>query len=92
MSTADMTLYITTSTVILTAVTGFVVPESAAFTEHNKQRLDARATTQGMVAPTSAIEPANGALEAQLQAMQELQTAMAARLGVAQAPAIPVAK
>jgi hypothetical protein len=90
MSTADMTLYITTSTVLLTAITGFVIPESAAFTDHNKQRLDARAATQGLVAPTSAIGPANAALETQLQAMQELQTEMAARLGIAQAPAIPV--
>jgi hypothetical protein len=43
MSTEDLTLYITTSTVILTAVIGFLVPESAAYTAHNSARLAARA-------------------------------------------------
>ena len=99
MNTADLTLYVTTSTVILTAITGFIVPESAAFTEHNKQRLAIRATAQGRPATNSpaqgspAASPstasANGAVEAQLQKMQELQSAIAVRLGVPTTPATP---
>src|SRR5215472_9960264 len=46
MSTADMTLYITTSTVILTAIVGFLIPESAAYTQHNSQRLATQAATR----------------------------------------------
>ena len=109
MNTADLTLYVTTSTVILTAITGFIVPESAAFTEHNKQRLATRAAAQGSLAasptaqgsraasPTAQGSPAtgpstasaNGAVEAQLQKMQELQSAIAVRLGVPTTPATP---
>jgi hypothetical protein len=99
MNTADLTLYITTSTVILTAIVGFVVPESAAYTKHNKKRLATRPAAQGSPAASSppqgspATSPstasANGAVEAQLQRMQELQNAIAARLGVAATPAIP---
>jgi hypothetical protein len=119
MNTADLTLYVTTSTVILTAIVGFLVPESTAFTEHNKQRLAIRATAQGSPATNSpaqgspatnapaqgspatnspaqgspAISPstasANGAVEAQLQKMQELQGAIAVRLGIPTNPAAP---
>jgi hypothetical protein len=119
MNTADLTLYVTTSTVILTAITGFIVPESAAFTEHNKQRLATRAaaqgspaaspttqgspaaspttqgspaaspTTQGSPAASPSTASANGAVEAQLQKMQELQSAIAVRLGVPTTPATP---
>src|SRR5215468_7526670 len=46
MSIADMTLYITTSTVILTAIVGFLIPESAAYTQHNSQRLATQAATR----------------------------------------------
>ena len=132
MSTEDLTLYITTSTVILTAVIGFLVPESAAYTAHNSARLATRATTLGSTtttvttipaaataatttpatttpaatipaAPTSAtstpaatipatttpaIDSAIATLEARVQGIQELQTMMAARLGVTQVPAI----
>src|SRR6516225_3485125 len=97
MNTADLTLYVTTSTVILTAIAGFVVPESAAFTKHSKQRLATRAAAQGSLAasPTAQGSPAtgpstasaNGAVEAQLQKMQELQSAIAVRLGVPTTPA-----
>ena len=99
MNTADLTLYVTTSTVILTAIAGFVVPESAAFTKHSKQRLATRAAAQGSLAasPTAQGSPAtgpstasaNGAVEAQLQKMQELQSAIAVRLGVPTTPATP---
>jgi hypothetical protein len=99
MNTADLTLYVTTSTVILTAIAGFVVPESAAFTKHSKQRLATRAAAQGKPAasPTAQGSPAaspstasaNGAVEAQLQRMEELQSAIAARLGVLTTPATP---
>ena len=109
MNTADLTLYVTTSTVILTAIAGFVVPESAAFTKHSEQRLATRAAAQGSLAasptaqgsraasPTAQGSPAtgpstasaNGAVEAQLQKMQELQSAIAVRLGVPTTPATP---
>lgn len=89
MSTADMSLYITTSTVILAAIVGFAVPESAAYTEHNKLRLAAQAAARESVGTSSAIEPAINALDAKFQGMQELQAAMAARLGITPAPSIP---
>lgn len=89
MNTADLTLYITTSTVILTAIVGFVIPESAAYAEHSRQRLVNPTVAQGGLAASLATRSANGALEQQLQRMQELQSAMAARLGVPTTPTIP---
>lgn len=89
MSTADMTLYIATSTVLLTALTGFVIPESAAYTEHNKQRLAAQAPAPANITTSSAVESTIETLDARIQGMQELQNTMAARLGVAPASAIP---
>jgi hypothetical protein len=98
MSTADLTLYITTSTVILTAVIGFLVPESAAYTQYNSQKLDAHAVAEDRIAGRPAVEPAIGALAAQssigalevrIQEMQDTQNAMAARLGIAPSLAIP---
>ncbi len=90
MSTADLTLYITTSTVLLTAIIGFVIPESAAYTEHSKQRLATHAAAQGSMTTTPAIEFAT--LEARIQGLQELQNMMATRLGVTSMPAIPTPK
>jgi len=88
MSTSDMTLYITTSTVFLTAIVGFLVPESAAYTSYNQQRLAGQASTQ----PSAQVSiPAISALrpfDEQLQTMQELQTAIAVRLGVTAAPVV----
>lgn len=76
MSIADMTLYITTSTVLLTAITGFIIPESAAYTNHNTQRLGIGA---GQARTTNtAIE----ALRAGIQDMQKTQHAMASGLGI----------
>jgi hypothetical protein len=46
MNVADLTLYISTSTVLLTAIVGFVVPESAAYTDHSKKRLVTQAAAQ----------------------------------------------
>jgi hypothetical protein len=88
-STPDMTLYITTSTVILTALVGFLIPESGAFSDHNQQRLVAKAAAVQDRAPaTSAIT----SLETRIERMQELQTSMAAQLGIAPVPAIPAPK
>jgi hypothetical protein len=85
MSTADMTLYITTTTVLLTAIIGFAIPESAAYTDHNTQRLAAQSAAQANVTAASAIET----LETKIQAIQELQGMMATRLGVTSMSAIP---
>jgi len=76
MSTADLTLYITTSTVILTAITGFLVPESTAYTNHNAQRLATRA--EQVSTTNKAIET----LRAGIQEMQKTQHAMASGLGI----------
>ena len=58
MSTEDLTLYITTSTVILTAVIGFLIPESAAYTAHNSARLATRATAMGSTTTPATAIPA----------------------------------
>ena len=80
MNTSDMTLYISTSTIFLTAIVAFAIPESAAYTEYNQQRLAAPNSAQGGMAVTR--ESAKGALEEQIQRMQEVQNAIATRLGV----------
>ena len=80
MDTADMALYISTSTILITAIVGFAIPESAAYTQYNQQRLATQTSAQGGIALTDGS--ANGALEDQLQRMQELQNAIATRLGV----------
>src|SRR5215469_10299751 len=69
MDIADLTLYIATSTVILTAVTGFLVPESAAFTEHNRQRLTSQGTLASAGSGTDSSAPPS--LAAQVQEIQE---------------------
>lgn len=75
MNTADMALYISTSTILVTAIVGFAIPESAAYTEYNQQRLATLTPAQGGVVLTKE------ALEDRLQSMQELQNAIATRLG-----------
>jgi hypothetical protein len=92
MNTVDLTLYIATSTVIVTALVGFVIPESDAYTQHNSQRLAARKTAQDSTTTSSAISPAIQALEESLQRMQTVQNAMAARLGMAATAPIQVAR
>jgi len=89
MSTADMTLYITTSTVLLTAIVGFVIPESAAYTQHNNQRLAAQAAAQSSMTTNPPVESAIATLQAKIQGMQEVQNVIATRLGVTAQPAIP---
>lgn len=79
MNAADMTLYISTSTILITAIIAFLVPESAAYTAYNQLRL---APAEGGIAATNPMPPYNATLEDQLHRMQELQNAMAKRLGV----------
>jgi len=81
MSTADLTLYIATSTVFLTALIGFVIPESAAYTQHNQQRLVTQAAMRQNMAIDSSVGSAIQALAVKIQGMQEVQNTMAARLG-----------
>ena len=102
MNTEDMTLYITTSTIFLTAIISFRVPESAAYTAHSKERLDAQAAAQ-VSKPTTvlargddppnppaikALEAAIQDLDAKVQWSQQLDKAMADRLGIALPPVI----
>jgi hypothetical protein len=84
MAVSNMTLYITASTVFLIAIIGFAVPESAAYTEYNRQRLgmrlaqpDVAATGPGHQSPNGALDEhfPSRALEEQLQRVQERQTA-----------------
>jgi hypothetical protein len=88
MNTADMTLYITTSTVFLTAIISFRVPESAAYTAHSKQRLDDQAAAQVSKPTVQALEAAIQDLDAKVQWSQQLDKAMADRLGIALPPVI----
>ena len=85
MNAADMTLYISTSTIITTAIVAFVIPESAAYTAYNQLRLAAPALAEGGITVTNPLVPYNGALEDQLRRIQELQNAMAKRLGITNA-------
>jgi hypothetical protein len=95
MSTADLTLYIATSTVILTAIVGFAVPESAAYADYSEQRIANKATAQNNEATAqnniSAI-PAMMAdikdLQATVQSSQQLNKVMADRLGIPSSPVI----
>lgn len=88
MNTADMTLYIATSTVFLTAIIGFLVPESAAFTNHSTQRLATQGAAQDSTSTMPAIVSAIKDLEAKVQWSQQLDKAMADRLGIAPPPVI----
>jgi hypothetical protein len=83
-----MTLYIATSTVFLTAIIGFLVPESAAFTGHSAQRLATQEAAQGNTSTMPAVVAAIKDLEAKVQWSQQLDKAMADRLGIAPPPAI----
>jgi hypothetical protein len=89
MTTADMTLYISTSAILLTAIVGFAIPESAHYTQHNVQRLAAHAAARDSMANSPAIGSAISALEARIQGMQDLQNTIANRLGATSMPAIP---
>ena len=88
MSTADLSLYIATSTVIVTAVIGFAVPESAAFTVHNANRLVAQGSTASGSVAAPVAAPSVATLEAKIQGIQDVQNAMAAHLGFTATPAI----
>lgn len=83
MSTSDMTLYITTSTVFLTAIISFRVPESAAYTAHSQQRLDNQAAGQEATSAIWALETAIQELDTKVQWSQQLDKTMAERLGIA---------
>jgi len=83
MNVADLTLYITTSTVLLTAIIGFVVPESAAYTDYSKQRLVNQAAAQDSTSTIPAIMSTIQNLDAKLQ---QLDKAMASRVGTAPSP------
>ena len=86
MNTADLTLYIATSTVFLTAIISFRVPESAAFTAHSKQRLDEQAAAKDSTSTIAALRAAVQDLDAKMQWTQQVDQAMADRLGVALPP------
>lgn len=83
MNTADLALYIATSTVLLTAIIGFLVPESAAYAAHTQQRLTTRAAAEGSTSAIPAIVSAIQDLEAKVQWSQQLDRTMARRLGIA---------
>jgi len=70
MSTADLTLYVATSTTILTALIGFLVPESGAYTAHNQQRLLDQQAAKDSTTISSALQSAIQAQIRQLQAQQ----------------------
>lgn len=90
MNTADMTLYISTSTVFLTAIISFRVPESAAYTAHSAQRLDDHAAAQESTSAIPALKAAIQDLDAKVQWSQQLDKAMADRLGIALPPGISI--
>src|SRR5215831_14447491 len=98
MSTDDLTLYITTSTVILTAVIGFLIPESAAYTEHNTARLAARAaalrSTPSPAAPAPAAPiPATTTPAATTPAIESAMAALEARIqGIQELQAVMAAR
>jgi hypothetical protein len=89
-STADLTLYITTSTVILTAIVGFAVPESAAYTDYSNQRLTTQATAQDNLSAIPDMRAAIKDLQVSEQSSQQLNKAIADRLGIPVSPAISV--
>ena len=63
MSVDDLTVYITTSTVLLTAIIGFFVPESGAYTQHANRRQEQkqlRAEGRGELERRLARTKANG--------------------------------
>ena len=81
-STADLTLYITTSTVILTAIVGFAIPESAAYTDYSNQRLTNRAAAQDNMSAIPDMMAAIKDLQAKEQSSQQLNKEVADRLGI----------
>lgn len=89
-STADLTLYITTSTVILTAIVGFAIPESAAYTDYSNQRLTNRAAAQDNMSAIPDMMAAIKDLQAKEQSSQQLNKEVADRLGITLSPAISV--
>jgi hypothetical protein len=92
-NTADLTLYISTSTIVLTAIVGFAVPESAAYTQHSIDRLAAPAhVATGTGTTDSATTSTIQAIEAKLQQIQVQQNAIVARLGMTATTSIPAAR
>ena len=83
-STADLTLYISTSTIIVTAIVGFAIPESAAYSQHSSDR--SAAAQQTAKSDTTAVSPVEltvQALEVKLQQVQIQLNALASRQGMA---------
>jgi hypothetical protein len=91
-NTADLTLYISTSTIILTAIVGFAVPESAAFTQHTSDRLAVQKAALDGRATGSATAPTMQGIEAKLQQLQMQQNAIVTRLGMTATTSIPAAR
>ena len=73
MNIADMTLYIATSTVFLTAIVAFAIPESGAYSEYNTQRIAMQLAAEAEAAVTGPAQSANRALKDQLLRIQELE-------------------
>ena len=88
-NTADLTLYISTSTIVLTAIVGFAVPESAAYTQHSSARLAPPKTASAGGATSSVTAPTVQGIEAELQRIQTQQNAIIARLGMTATTSIP---
>jgi hypothetical protein len=88
MNTADMTLYISTTTIFLTAIISFSVPESLAYTAHSMQRLDDKAAAQDTRSAIRALKEAIQDLDVRVKWSQQLDKAMADRLGIALPPGI----
>jgi hypothetical protein len=76
-SSADLTLYESTSTIIFTAILTYLIPESAAYTQHNQQRQLDRQAANDSITISSAIQ---SAIKTQVQAQQK-QAAQSGAVG-----------
>jgi hypothetical protein len=85
MSTTDMTLYIATSTIFLTALAGFVLPESLAYSQHSLQRLNPAGAAKGNQVSSSTVETLDG----RLKEIQQVLNLVADGLKINRTPELP---
>lgn len=97
-STADMTLYITTSSVIITAFVSYFIGESGSYAQYRLDRIAAKSPPPASEKNSPVATPTEGRvqeLEGKLQgvqaALQQLQSSMA-QLGNVPVYAIPPPK
>src|SRR4051812_25998940 len=78
-SAEDLSLYIATTTTIVTAIVGFLVPESAAFAEHALERLQPSSSTTDPVSDATHAQDLRERLASLERSVQDLERSLPMR-------------